>query len=147
MIRAVGKTVALLIVYGTAFQLALAVYSSYRYSNVSKITVSKLSDLEEVFEVGPASLRVKNPEFQMVCFAGDYVYALTDAKHWFAANKTEFDAVLQAAGGSADAFNGGGRSSIVLLSRISAISCSLTFALNSWSGISEALALMPPRSK
>jgi hypothetical protein len=52
MIRTVGKAIALLIVYGTALQLGLAVYSTYRYTNVTKIIVSKLSDLEEVFEVG-----------------------------------------------------------------------------------------------
>ena len=63
MIGAIGKVMALLIVYGTALQLALAVYSSYCHSNISKIEVSKLSDLEEVFEVGPSSLRMKNPEF------------------------------------------------------------------------------------
>jgi hypothetical protein len=46
-----GKAIALLVIYGTALQLASAVYSSYRYNNVIKITVSKLSDLDEVFEV------------------------------------------------------------------------------------------------
>jgi hypothetical protein len=52
-----------------ALQLALAVYSTYRHSNISKNEVSKLSDLEELFELGPSSLRVKNPEFRMVCGA------------------------------------------------------------------------------
>jgi hypothetical protein len=51
-IRTVGKTIALLAVYGMAFAFAHLIYVSYRYSNVSKITVSKLSDLDEVFEVG-----------------------------------------------------------------------------------------------
>jgi hypothetical protein len=121
MIRTVGKAIALLIVYGTALQLGLAVYSTYRYTNVSKIIVSKLSDLDEVFEVGASSARVKNPEFLVVCFAGDYVYSLQDAKHWFVGNEGGFDAVLEGVGGTADSFNGVGQSSIVLLSRSSAV--------------------------
>ena len=121
MIRAVGKAIALLIIYGAALQLGLAVYSTYRYTNVSKIIVSKLSDLDEVFEIGPSSIRVKNPEVLMVCFANDYVYSLQDAKHWFVGNEGGFKAVLEAAGGTADSFNGEGKSSIVLLSRASAV--------------------------
>jgi hypothetical protein len=121
MIRTVGKAIALLIVYGTALQLGLAVYSTYRYTNVTKIIVSKLSDLDEVFEVGASSVRLKDAEFLVVCFAGDYVYSLQDAKHWFVGNEGGFDAVLEKAGGTADSFNGVGQSSIVLLSGSSAV--------------------------
>ena len=120
-IRVLGRAIALLVVYGTALQLASAVNSSYRYGNVTNITVSKLSDLDEVFEVRASSLRVKNPEFLKVCFATDYVYSLQDAKQWFAADQAEFNGALQAAGGSADTFNSEGNSSIVLLSRSSAV--------------------------
>ena len=96
-------------------------YSSYRYSNVTNITVSKLSDLDEVFEVRPSSLRVKNPEFLKVCFATDYVYALQDAQSWFSPNETEFKSALEGAGTFADSFNNEGSSSIVLLSHRSAV--------------------------
>jgi hypothetical protein len=111
----------LLAVYGTALVFALDVYTTYRYSNVSTITVSKLSDLDEVFEVGSSSLRVRNPEFLKVCFAAEYVYALDDAQKWFALNETEFKPALEAARGLADTFNFEGSSSIVLLSHTSAV--------------------------
>jgi len=104
-----------------ALLFALAVYSSYRYSNVSTITVSKLSDLDEVFEVGTSSLKVRNPEFLKVCFAGDYVHALESAQKWFAPDEAEFKPALAAAGGLADTFNDEGSSSIVLLSHTSAV--------------------------
>ena len=99
----------------------LHVYMSHRYSNVSKIIVSKLTDFDETFEVNASSLRVRNPEFLKVCFAGDYVYALKDARQWFAADEIEFAPVLAAAGGPADIYNGAGNSSIVLLSHSSAV--------------------------
>lgn len=120
-IRTVAKAITLLAVYGTALLIALEVYSSYRYSNVKKITVSKLSDLDEVFEVGASSLTVRNPEFLKVCLAADYVYALKDAAEWFGPNEIEFTSALEAAGGLADTFNDEGSSSIVLLSHASAV--------------------------
>jgi hypothetical protein len=113
--------IALLAVYGTAFAFAQLIYVSYRYSNVSALAVSKLSDLDEVFEVGTSSLRVKDPEFLKVCFAAEYVYALESAQKWFAPNETEFKPALEAAGGLADTFNFEGSSSIVLLSHTSAL--------------------------
>jgi hypothetical protein len=133
-LRVLGKAIALLVVYGTAFQLASAVYSVYRYSNVTRITVSKLSDFDEVFEVGPSSLRVKSPEFLKVCFAGDYVHALQDAQSWFASNETEFKSALEGAGTFADSFNNEGSSSIVLLSHTSAV----IFELEPLAGFSVA---------
>ena len=120
MIRAVGKAIALLIVYGAALQLGLAVYSTYRYTNVTKITVSKLSDLDEVFDVGPSSIRVKNREVLM-CFAADYVHALETAQKWFAPNETEFKLALEGAGTFVDSFNDEGSSSIVFLSHTTAV--------------------------
>jgi hypothetical protein len=120
-IRTAGKAIILSAIYGTVLVFAWAVYSSYGDSNVSRITVSKLSDLDEAFEVGTSSLRVRNPEFLKVCFAGDYVYALKDARQWFAAKDTEFMPALRAAGGPADTFNDDEHSSIVLLSHTSAL--------------------------
>jgi hypothetical protein len=119
--QTVVKAMVLLAVYGTALAIGMLVYESCRYNNVSKITVSKLADLDEVFEVGPSSLRVRNPEFLKVCFTGDYVHALKDAKQWFAADEAEFAPALEAAGGSADTYNGEGQASIVLLSHTSAL--------------------------
>ena len=121
MIRAVGKAIALLIVYGAALQLGLAVYSTYRYTNVTKITVSKLSDLDEVFDVGPSSIRVKNREVLIVCFAADYIHALETAQKWFAPNETEFKLALEGAGTFVDSFNDEGSSSIVFLSHTTAV--------------------------
>jgi hypothetical protein len=46
----------LLAALGAALVFALLAYVSYRDSNVRRIAASKLSDLEEVFEVGASSL-------------------------------------------------------------------------------------------
>lgn len=115
-----AKAIALLAVYGTALAFTLLAYWDYRDSNISRAVVSKLSDLAQEFEIGDTSLTVKNPEFFKVCLAGDYVYALKDARQWFAGGESEFISALQAAGGRADTFNGEEISSIVLLSRKSA---------------------------
>jgi hypothetical protein len=120
-IRTIVKMMVLFSVYGTVLVFALLVHVSHRYSNVSKITVLRLADLDEAFEVGTSRLRVRNPEFLKVCFAGDYVYALKDAKQWFAGNEAEFMPALEAAGGPADTYNGEGNSSIVLLSHTFAL--------------------------
>ncbi len=82
-IKTAVKATALLAVYGTAVALALLVYRSYLYGYVRTIAVSDLSDLDEAFVVGSASLRVRNREFTKVCFAGDFAYALEDARQWF----------------------------------------------------------------
>jgi hypothetical protein len=119
--QTVVKAILVLAVYGTALACGMLLYERDRYSNVNKITVSKLADMEEAFEVGPSSLRVRNPEFLKVCFTGDYVHALKDAKQWFAADDTEFMPALEAAGGPADVYNGEGQASIVLLSHTSAL--------------------------
>jgi hypothetical protein len=119
--RILIKAAALLAVYGTALAFAWLAYLDYRDSNIRRITVSKLSDLEQEFEVGDAVLRVKNPEFLKVCFAGDYAYALKDARQWFGAADADFIPALRAAGGRADSFNGEEQSSIVLLSHRSAV--------------------------
>jgi hypothetical protein len=120
-IRAAVKTTVLLAVYGTALALALLVYRSYLYGNVNTIAVSDLSDLDEAFVVGSASLRVRNREFTKVGLAGDYTYALKDARQWFDSKDTEFTVALRAAGGPADAYNDDNHSSIVLLSHTSAL--------------------------
>src|SRR5882757_2300136 len=125
--KIVGRTVALLAVYGTVLVLGFLLYASYRDSNVSRISVSKLSDLDEEFEVGVWGVRVKNPKFLKVCFTGDYVHALKDAKQWFAAEDTEFKVALRAAGGPADVFNDDEHSSIVLLSHDSALILQLSW--------------------
>lgn len=114
------RAIALLVVCWTALAIVLLLHSSYRDSNVSRITVSKLDDLDQAFEVGASSLRIRNPEFLKVCFAGDYVYALKDAQQWFTAEDTEFMQAFRAAGGPADVFNDDEHSSIVLLSHQSA---------------------------
>ncbi len=59
-----------------------------------------------MFEIGTSNLQVRNPEFLKVCFAGDYVYALEDARKWFSVNEAEFMRALDAAGGRGDTFNG-----------------------------------------
>jgi hypothetical protein len=120
-IRIKAKVIALLAVYGTAFVCAVLVYFSWRDSNVTKIEVSTIADFATQFEVGESSLRVKDPEILRVCFVGDYVHALKDARYWFGADETEFKTALRAAGGRADAFNDGGKFSIVLLSHSSAV--------------------------
>jgi len=119
--RTVVKGIIGLAVAVAALDLGLYAYVSYRYSNVRTIKVSKLADLDEVFEVGTSSLRVRNPEFLKVCFAADYVDALENAQKWFASDETEFKPALAAAGGLADTFNDEGSSSIVLLSHTSAV--------------------------
>lgn len=121
MLRIAGRAIAVLAVLGTALAIALLAYVSWRDSNVRTIAISRLSDLEEVFEVGASSLRLRNPEFLKVCFTGDYVHALKDAQEWFRADETEFKRALRAAGGRADPFNDDEHSSIVLLSRSSAL--------------------------
>jgi len=123
----IGRTIALLAVYGTVVVFGFLLHASYRDSNVSRISVSKLSDLDEEFEVGVWGVRVKNPKFLKVCFTGDYVHALKDAKQWFAAEDAEFKAALRAAGGPADVFNDDEHSSIVLLSHDSALILQLSW--------------------
>jgi hypothetical protein len=123
----IGRTIALLVVYGTVVVFGFLLHASYRDSNVSRIAVSKLSDLDEEFEVGVWGVRVKNPKFLKVCFTGDYVYALKDAKQWFAAEDTEFEVALRAAGGPADVFNDDDHSSIVLLAHDSALIMQLSW--------------------
>lgn len=120
-IKTAVKAIVLLAVYGTALALALLVYRSYLYGNVRTIAVSDLSDLDEAFEVGNASLRVRNREFTRVCFAGDYTYALKDARQWFDPRDIQFSAALRAAGGPADTYNDDNHSSIVLLSNTHAL--------------------------
>jgi hypothetical protein len=123
----IGRMIAFLAVYGTVVVFGFLLHASYRDSNVSRIAVSKLSDLDEEFEVGVWGVRVKNPKFLKMCFTGDYVHALKDAKQWFAAEDTEFKAALRAAGGSADVFNDDDHSSIVLLSHDSALILQLSW--------------------
>ena len=120
-IKTAVKAAVLLAVYGTALALALLAYRSYLYGNVSTIAVSDLSDLDEAFVVGSASLRVRNREFTKVCFAGDFSYALKDARQWFDPKDRQFTVALRAAGGPADAYNDDNHSSIVLLSHTSAL--------------------------
>jgi hypothetical protein len=126
-IKTAVKTIVLLAVYGTALALALLAYRSYLYGNVSTIAVSDLSDLDETFVVGSASLRVRNREFTKVCFAGDFTYPLKDARQWFDPKDTQFTAALRAAGGPTDAYNDDNHSSIVLLSHTSALILQLDF--------------------
>jgi hypothetical protein len=126
-IKTTVKAIVLLAVYGTALALALLVYRSYLYGNVSTIAVSDLSDLDQAFVIGSATLRVRNREFTKVCFAGDSAYALKDARQWFDPKDTQFTASLRAAGGPADAFNDDNHSSIVLLSHTSALILQLDF--------------------
>lgn len=121
MIRFLIKPIAWLVALGAATAAAFLAYSSYRDRNVSRIFVSNLSDLGSEFEIAHAALRVRDPDVLKICFAGDYVYALKDARYWFAADDTEFALALGAAGGRADIFNGEERSSIVLLSHKSAV--------------------------
>lgn len=121
MSRTLSRIIALLAVYGTALAIALLAYFQYRDSNVRRIVVSRISDLEEVFEIGDATLRVKDREFLKLCFAGDYAYALKDARQWFSKSEGDFLPALRAAGGYADSFNGEEQSSIVLLSHRSAL--------------------------
>jgi hypothetical protein len=119
--QAVAKAVALLAVSGIGVLFALMAYSSHRHSNVRTINVSRFSDLDEAFEIGKLSLRVRNPEFLKVCFTGDYVYALKDAQQWFGADEAEFKPALRAAGTQGDTYNDGDHSSIVLISHSSAL--------------------------
>jgi hypothetical protein len=120
-LRTAGRATALLAAFGAVLVLVLLAHVFYRDGNVDRIKVSKLSDLEDVFEVSASRLRVRNPEFRMVCFTGDYVYALKDAEQWFRKDGAEFERALRAAGGRADAFNDDEHSSIVLLSHSSAL--------------------------
>jgi hypothetical protein len=120
-IKTAVKAIVLLAVYGTALALALFAYRSYLYGNVRTVAVSDLSDLDEAFVVGSASLRVRNREFTKVCFAGDFAYALKDAGQWFDPKDSQFAVALRAAGGPADAYNDDNHSSIVLLSHTSAL--------------------------
>ncbi|MES2192932.1 MAG: hypothetical protein V4517_00830 [Pseudomonadota bacterium] len=119
--RIAGQTFAVLVIIEAALGFVLLAYVSWRDSNVSTIAVSRLSDMEEVFEVGASSLRIRNPEFLKICFTGDFVHALKDAQDWFRADETEFKRPLRAAGGRADPFNDDVHSAIVLLSHSSAL--------------------------
>jgi hypothetical protein len=118
--RLLIRSVTLLVVYGAVLALGWVAYLDYRDSNVSRIVVSTLSDLEQEFEVSDSSLRIKNPEFTKICLAGDYAYALQDARQWFGALDADSMQALRAAGGRNDSFNAEGQSSITLLSRRSA---------------------------
>src|SRR5579863_9346276 len=115
------KVFTLLAIYSAAFQIWSNILLSYLEENVRITAVSKVDDLESFFEISGSSARVKDPKFKTICFAGDHVYALGDAKHWFAKNEIGWISVLRAARGAADIFNGKDRSSIVLLSHTSAV--------------------------
>lgn len=119
--RNAGQAIAILVILEAALAFAVLAYVSWRDSNVNTIAVSRLSDLEEAFEIGASSLRVKNPDFLKICFTGDFVHALKDAQGWVRADETEFKRALRAAGGRADPFNGDAHSAIVLLSHSSAL--------------------------
>jgi hypothetical protein len=121
MRRIAGQAIAILVILGAALAFALLAYVSWRDSNVSTVGISRLSDLEEVFEVDASGLRLRSPEFLTVCFTGDYVHALKDSQDWFRADNTKFRRAFRAAGGRADPFNGNQHSSIVLLSHSSAL--------------------------
>jgi hypothetical protein len=127
MRRIAGQAIAILVILGAVLGFVLLAYASWRDSNVSTIAVARLSDLEEVFEVGASSLRVKKPGFLKICFTGDFVHALKDAQDWFRADETEFKPALRAAGGRADPFNGDQYSSIVLLSHSSSLILQLSW--------------------
>ena len=64
--RMLIKVATLLVVYGMALTFGLLAYLDYRDRNVTRITVSKLSDLDQVFDVGDTALRVRSPEFLKV---------------------------------------------------------------------------------
>jgi hypothetical protein len=119
--KTIAKVVIGAVVAMVALELGMETYFSYRYSNVSKIVVSRLPDLDRVFEAGDSNRKIKNPEFLVVCFSADYVYALESAQKWFAPGEAEFAPALSAAGGLADHFNDENTSSIVLLSHTSAV--------------------------
>lgn len=125
--QVIVRIIVLLAVYGTVLVFGFLLYCSYRDSNVSRISVSKLSDLDKEFEISLWGVRVRNPKFLKVCFAGNYVHALKDAQQWFAAKDTEFKSALRAAGGPADVFNDDDHSSIVLLSHDSALILQLSW--------------------
>jgi hypothetical protein len=125
--KTIVKTVITLSVAVVVLVVGLDAYVAHRYGKVKEIAVSKLSDVDEAFEVGASSLKVRNPEFRIVCLVGDYVDSLAEAKTWLAPNDAEFMPALEAAGGLADTFNDEGEASIVLLSHMSALILKLDY--------------------
>lgn len=67
--------------------------------------------------VTPLGWAIKNPEFDTICFTGNNVFALVQAKSFLSPNEANTRSALGFAGGLADQFNGAFDTSIVLLSR------------------------------
>jgi hypothetical protein len=90
---------------------------STRYRDVNSGSISNLSDLDKFLVEGPLGWTIRSKEFDIICFTGNYVFALSQAKSFLPPNEANTRSALRFAGGVADLFNGGSDASIVLLSR------------------------------
>jgi hypothetical protein len=92
-------------------------FFSYRYRDISSTEISRLSDFDEFLAATPLGSTVKNKEFDMICFTGNYVFALGQARSFLPADEVNSRSILELAGGLGDLFNGSSHTSIVLLAR------------------------------
>ena len=92
----------------------------FRYRDINSASISNLSDFDKFLVAGPQGWTIRGSEFDTICFTGNYVFALAQAKSFLSPNEANTRSVLGFAGGFGDLFNGGSDTSIVLLSHQSA---------------------------
>jgi len=109
--RAVLALLAVMVACGLVFLF------SYRYRDISSDVISDLSDFNKFLVSTSAGWAIKNAEFDTVCFTGNNVFALAQAKSFLSPNESNWRSALGFAGGLGDMFNGSSDTSIVLLSR------------------------------
>jgi hypothetical protein len=89
---------------------------SYRYRDINSASISNLSDFDKFLVASPLGWTIRSKEFDTICFTGNYVFALSQAKSFLPPNEANTRSALRFAGGVADLFNSGSDTSIVLLS-------------------------------
>jgi hypothetical protein len=109
--RAFLALLAVIVACGSVFLF------SYRYRDISSDVISDLSDFNKFLVGTPSGWTIKNAEFDTICFTGNNVFALAQAKSFLSPNESNSRSALGFAGGLGDMFNGSSDTSIVLLSR------------------------------
>jgi hypothetical protein len=110
------RTLAFLALFAVILACGLLFLFSYRYRDISSAAISQLSDFNKFLMVTPLGWTIKNAEFDTICFTGNNVFALAQAKSFLSPNEANTRSALGFAGGLADLFNGSSDTSIVLLS-------------------------------
>lgn len=114
------KTLALLASFLVVILCGSIIFFSYRDRDINSASISDSSDFEKFFVASPFGWTIRNKEFDIICFTGNYVFALSQTKSFLPSNEANTRSALRFAGGVSDLFNSGSDTSIVLLSRFGA---------------------------